>query len=82
MLTLLAAVTKPLALTVNCPTWVAEPKVPTLLLTVAKAVTKDPAVVVTSPVRAGNLPAARVPLALEPDRSMGLAVICCPERVK
>ena len=49
-----AAVTSPLALTVNDPTCVAEPHDPEWLLTVANVVTFEPALVVTSPVNAGN----------------------------
>ena len=37
-------------------------------------VPSNPATVVTSPVNAGNLPAANVPVAFDPDKSIGLAV--------
>jgi len=66
-----AAVIKPLALTVKVGIDVEEPKDPTLALTVAKVVAKEPAEVVISPVRAGNLPAASVPVALVLERSTG-----------
>ena len=40
----------------------AEPKDPTLVLTVASVVAKAPAVEVTSPVKAGKLVAGRAPV--------------------
>ena len=70
-----AAVIKPLPLTVKVGIEVEEPKDPTLVFTVAKVVANDPAEVVMSPVKAGNLPAARVPVAFVPDRSTALTVM-------
>jgi hypothetical protein len=77
-----AAVIKPLPFTVKVGMLVEDPKDPTLELTVANVVAKDPAEVVMSPVRAGNLPAANVPVALVPERSTGWAVITWPEIVR
>ncbi len=56
-----AAVMRPLALTVKVGIAVEDPKLPTLLLTVARVVVREPAVVVMSPVNAGNDAAVRVP---------------------
>jgi len=41
----------------------------------AIVVAREPAVVVTSPVNAGNLPAASVPVTFVPERSIAFAVI-------
>ena len=56
-----AAVIRPLAFTVTTETLEAPPYVPTLEFTVAKVVADDPAVVVISPVKAGNLAEPNVP---------------------
>jgi hypothetical protein len=71
----LAAVMRPLALTVNVGMEVEEPNVPTFPLTVARVVARAPADVVMSPVNAGNLPAANVPVALVPERSTAFTVM-------
>ena len=47
-------VTNPFAFTVTIGTFVDDPYVPTSLFTVANVVALDPALVVTSPVSAGN----------------------------
>ena len=57
----LAAVIKPFAFTVNEGIEVEEPKLPTFELTVASVVANEPALVVISPVSAGNCPACKVP---------------------
>ena len=77
-----AAVMSPLPLTVKVGMDVEDPKVPTFPLTVARVVARDPADVVMSPVRAGNLPAASVPVALVPERSTGWAVMTWPAMVR
>ena len=55
------AVIRPLAFTVTTETLDALPYVPTLEFTVAKVVADDPADVVISPVKAGNLEELNVP---------------------
>ena len=62
IVTLPAAVSNPLPLTVNVGPAVALPKLPTLELTVASVVASAPAVVVMSPVSAGNCAAWSVPV--------------------
>ena len=57
-----AAVIRPLPFTVNDPTCVALPKVPTFVFTVANVVADVPAVVEISPVNAGNCDAANEPV--------------------
>ena len=52
--TFCAAIMRPFGSTANCATCVWEPHVPILLLTVGNVVTFEPALVVTSPVNAGN----------------------------
>jgi hypothetical protein len=61
MATLEAAVISPFPLTVKEPTWEASPKLPTLLLTVARVVANEPPGVVMSPVRVPIRAAAKVP---------------------
>jgi hypothetical protein len=56
------AVTKPLPLTVTTGIEVVEPNVPTLLLTVTNVVVRLPAVVVKSPVNAGDSISHEVPV--------------------
>jgi hypothetical protein len=73
-----AAVISPLPFTVNVGILVDDPNEPTLEFTVASVVASAPAEVVMSPVSAGNLPAANVPVAFVPERSTALAVITCP----
>ncbi len=77
----LAAVIRPFALTVNVGIEVEDPKDPTFPFTVANVVARAPAEVVMSPVSAGNLPAARVPVAFVPERLTALAVMTWPAMV-
>jgi len=74
----LAAVINPLPFTVKVGMLVEEPNEPTFEFTVASVVPRAPEDVVTSPVNAGNLPAASIPVALVPERSTAFAVITCP----